>query len=52
VELYVAAKQWELVLKIAQPLCEISPDNVGPWIAWASALRQLQRVKEGPATFC
>lgn len=46
VELHVAAKQWELVLKTAQPLCEISPENEGAWIAWASALRQLQRVKE------
>jgi tetratricopeptide (TPR) repeat protein len=46
VELLVAAKQWELVLKVAQPLCEVSPENVGAWIAWASALCQLQRVKE------
>ena len=46
VELHVAAKQWELVLEIAQPLCEVSPENEGVWIAWASALRKLQRVKE------
>lgn len=46
VELHVAAKQWELVLEIAQPLCGVSPENVGAWIAWASALRELLRVKE------
>jgi len=46
VELHVAAKQWELVLKVAAPLCEVSPENEGAWIAWASALRKLQRVKE------
>jgi tetratricopeptide (TPR) repeat protein len=46
VELHVAAKHWELVLKVAQPLCEVSPEIEGAWIAWASALRKLQRVKE------
>ena len=46
VELHMVAKQWELVLKVARLLCEVSPENEGAWIAWATALRKLQRVKE------
>jgi hypothetical protein len=41
--------QSTLVLKVARPLCEVSPENEGVWIAWASALRKLQRVKEAGA---
>jgi tetratricopeptide (TPR) repeat protein len=46
VDLHMAEKQWETVLKAAPSICEAAPEKEGTWIAWAAALRKLQRVKE------
>jgi Flp pilus assembly protein TadD len=46
VDLHMAAKQWNLVIAVAKPVCEASPKDEGAWIAWAYALREMQRVKE------
>jgi len=45
------AKQWDKVVAVAQSVCEATPQDEGAWIAWAYALRELQRVKEAQ-TYC
>jgi Flp pilus assembly protein TadD len=46
VELAMAENNWERVVALAAPLTEIIPTIERPWIAWAYALRELQRVEE------
>jgi len=46
VDLYMEAKRWDQVVNAAKPVCEATPTDDGAWIAWAYALRELQRVKE------
>jgi len=46
VDLYMASKEWELVIVVAKPVCEASPADEGAWVAWAYALRELQQVTE------
>ena len=46
VDLYMAAQKWKDVLKIARLVCETAPEKEGAWIAWAQALRKMDRIKE------
>jgi len=46
IDLYMEAKQWDNVVGIAPAVCEATPTDEGGWIAWAYALRELQRVEE------
>jgi tetratricopeptide (TPR) repeat protein len=46
IDLCMETKQWEEVVALAKPVCEATPADEGAWIAWAYALRELQRVKE------
>jgi len=46
VDLYMEAKQWDLVVDVAKPVCLATPEDEGAWIAWAYALREKQQVKE------
>jgi len=46
VDLYMEAKLWDMVVAVAKPVCEETPKDGGAWIAWAYALRELQRVTE------
>ncbi len=46
VELHMAARQWNLVITVAEPLARSHPDVVSAWIGWAYALRELNRVAE------
>jgi Flp pilus assembly protein TadD len=46
VELHLAAKHWDVTANFVRTLTERTPANVRGWIAWAFALRELQRVEE------
>lgn len=46
VDLYMELKQWELVIGTAQFVCEARLESERSWIAWAYALRELQRIEE------
>lgn len=49
VELAMAVEEWELVVALAQPLAQSTPQEERPWIAWAYALRELQRIEAARA---
>lgn len=49
VELYMAAKQWEIVVGVARELAAQCPTSERAWICWAYALRELQRIDEARA---
>jgi Flp pilus assembly protein TadD len=49
VELHMAARHWEVVTRVARELTELAPAEERGWIAWAYALRELQRVEEARA---
>lgn len=46
VDLHMELKHWERVVSTAQLVCEQRPRQERPWIAWAYALRELQRIEE------
>ncbi len=46
IELHLGARQWNLVIAVAEPLARSHPTVVGAWIGWAYALRELNRVAE------
>jgi tetratricopeptide (TPR) repeat protein len=46
VECLMAAKRWERVVETAPPIVESEPHYEPAWIAWAFALRELERVEE------
>lgn len=48
-EIGMVAHEWQSVVRLASQLAEISPAMERPWIAWAYALRELQRVPEAQA---
>ncbi|HEY0946153.1 MAG TPA: hypothetical protein VGD81_12830 [Opitutaceae bacterium] len=49
VELAMAVEEWELVVALAQPLTQTAPEEERPWIAWAYALRERQRIEAARA---
>lgn len=46
VELYVAAKQWSMVVDLARVLTKQRPEEERPWIALAYALRKQKQIAE------
>jgi Flp pilus assembly protein TadD len=44
IELQMAAKQWDKVIEIGSDLARTHPEIEHAWIAWAYALRELDRV--------
>ena len=46
VDLYHAAKNWDLMRDIAKHLAESLPDQSDGWVSWAFALRAQEQVKE------
>ena len=49
IDLHMELKHWERVVGTAQLVCEQRPGHERGWIAWAYALRELQRVEEAKA---
>ena len=47
--LYMAAKDWDLLIAVARELTRLTPKNDQGWIQWAYALRELGRVAEAKA---
>src|ERR1041385_4558461 len=45
-DLYMEAKQWDLVIAVSKELARQQPKTEKGWINWAYALREMQRVKE------
>lgn len=48
-ELYMQAKNWDLLVAVAREVVRCNPDSEKGWIDWAYALRELNRVKEAKA---
>ena len=48
-DLYLEARQWDLLLAVARELARQRPGEVKGWIGWAFALRELNRVGEARA---
>jgi Flp pilus assembly protein TadD len=48
-DLYLAAKNWDLLIAVARELARLTPKNDQGWIQWAYALRELGRVAEAKA---
>ena len=46
VELAMAEEAWDTVVAFAPQVVAADPANERPWIAWAYALRELQRIPE------
>jgi hypothetical protein len=46
IELHMEAKHWEIVIGIGKTLADTHPEVERPWIAWAYALRELNRTPE------
>ena len=46
VDLYHAAKNWDLMRDIAMHLAESYPDQSGGWMHWAFALREMDQIEE------
>ncbi len=46
IELYMAAKNWELVVAVAKGVVRADPRQEQAWIGWAYALRCLERTAE------
>jgi tetratricopeptide (TPR) repeat protein len=49
VELHMAAKHWDIVVGYASRVVDSNPEMHDAWIAWAYALRELNRVAEALA---
>ena len=50
IDLHMAAKHWELVVAMAHEFATRYPGEEKGWIAWAFALRELDRIVEAKAT--
>ena len=48
-DLYMKAKQWDLLLAVSRELVRKSPTHHEGWIGWAYALRELNRIEEAKA---
>jgi len=48
-DLYMEAKQWDLLIAVARELASLKPDGEQGWIHWAYGLRELNRVAEAKA---
>lgn len=48
-EVCFSAKQWDAVIGVAQELARRHPEKEQPWINWAYALREMNRVAEAKA---
>ncbi|HEU5081258.1 MAG TPA: hypothetical protein VFT72_18745 [Opitutaceae bacterium] len=46
VDVWMELKSWKRVVRAARGVCEKRPAGERAWIAWAYALRELQRVEE------
>lgn len=46
VDVLMELKAWKRVVRMAALVCEKRPKNERSWIAWAYALRELQRIEE------
>jgi lipopolysaccharide biosynthesis regulator YciM len=49
IDLYMEAKQWDMVVIMARQVAEIAPADEQIWISWAYALRELQLIKDAEA---
>lgn len=49
IDLHMEGKQWDAVVKLAEQVAPATPKDEQAWIAWAYALRELQRIKEAKA---
>ena len=49
VDLYMAAKKWEMAEAIAKHLVEIQPENEAWWIDLARSVRQIEGVEKAEA---
>lgn len=45
-DLYMEAKQWDLLMAVSRELTRQRPEQIKGWINWAFALRELNRVAE------
>jgi tetratricopeptide (TPR) repeat protein len=48
-DLYMKAKQWDLLLAVSRELARKNPKHHEGWIGWAYALRELNRIEEAKA---
>ncbi len=48
-DLYMQAKEWDLLIAVARELARRDPEYNNAWIDWAYALRELDRVPEAKA---
>jgi tetratricopeptide (TPR) repeat protein len=48
-DLYLQAKQWELLVAVARELARRDPDYEKGWIDWAYALREMNRIADAKA---
>jgi predicted Zn-dependent protease len=48
-DLYMQAKQWDLLVAVARELARRDPEYEKGWIDWAYALREMNRVTEAKA---
>lgn len=49
-ELAMAEEEWERVVALAPELVALDSSEERPWVAWAYALRELQRINEAQET--
>jgi Flp pilus assembly protein TadD len=49
VNLYMAAKKWNMAVAVASHLVKVQPENAGWWISLAYAVRRAQSVDEAEA---
>jgi hypothetical protein len=49
IELYMEAKDWELLVAVAKGVAKADPKHERAWIGWAYGLRCLERVAEAKA---
>jgi hypothetical protein len=49
VDLYHAAKNWDLMRDVAKHLAESYPDQSNHWMHWAFALKEMDEVEEAKA---
>ena len=49
VNLYMAAKKWDMVVAVASHLVKVDPQTPGWWISLASALRRTESIEKAEA---
>jgi len=49
IELYMEAKDWELLVAVAKGVARADPGQERAWIGWAYGLRGIERVAEAKA---